>query len=61
MTLEKALAAFLDALSGKNRSSATLRAYRADILQWRCQLIRAELVWGQQRDESGPALDRSCS
>ena len=34
MTLEKALAAFLDALSGKNRSSATLRAYRADILQF---------------------------
>jgi hypothetical protein len=29
--------------------------------RWRCQLIRAELVWGQQRDESGPALDRSCS
>ena len=28
MTLEKALAAFLDALLGKNRSAATLRAYR---------------------------------
>ena len=33
MTLEKGLAAFLDALLGKNRSSATLRAYRTDVLQ----------------------------
>jgi hypothetical protein len=28
MTLEKGLAAFLDAMLGKNRSSATLRAYK---------------------------------
>jgi integrase/recombinase XerC len=34
MTLEKGLAAFLDAMLGKNRSSATLRAYRTDILQF---------------------------
>ena len=34
MTLEKALAAFLDSLSGKNRSPATLRAYRTDVLQF---------------------------
>jgi len=34
MTLEKALAAFGDALLGKNRSAATLRAYRTDILQF---------------------------
>jgi integrase/recombinase XerC len=34
MTLERALAAFLDALSGKNRSAATLRAYRTDVLQF---------------------------
>ena len=33
MTLEKGLSAFLDALLGKNRSAATLRAYRTDILQ----------------------------
>jgi Asp-tRNA(Asn)/Glu-tRNA(Gln) amidotransferase A subunit family amidase len=33
MTLEKGLAAFLDALLGKNRSSATIRAYRTDVLQ----------------------------
>jgi hypothetical protein len=29
MTLEKGLAAFSDALLGKNRSHATLRAYKA--------------------------------
>jgi integrase/recombinase XerC len=34
MTLEKGLAAFLDSLSGKNRSSATLRVYRTDVLQF---------------------------
>src|SRR3989454_2483402 len=34
MTLEKGLDAFLDAMLGKNRSTATLRAYRTDILQF---------------------------
>ena len=34
MTLEKGLEAFLDGLSGKNRSSQTLRAYRTDVLQF---------------------------
>jgi integrase/recombinase XerC len=34
MTLEKGLVAFLDSLSGKNRSVATLRAYRTDVLQF---------------------------
>src|SRR5713226_2735445 len=34
MTLEKGLAAFLDAMLGKNRSGATLRAYRTDVLQF---------------------------
>jgi site-specific recombinase XerD len=34
MTLENGLAAFLDAMLGKNRSSATLRAYRTDVLQF---------------------------
>jgi site-specific recombinase XerC len=34
MSLEKGLAAFLDCLAGKNRSRATLRAYKADILQF---------------------------
>ena len=34
MTLEKGLTAFLDAMLGKNRSAATLRAYRTDVLQF---------------------------
>src|ERR687885_2726273 len=34
MTLEKGLARFLDALSGKNRSQATIRAYQTDISQF---------------------------
>src|SRR6266705_1778946 len=34
MTLEKGLAAFLDAMLGKNRSTGTLRAYKTDILQF---------------------------
>jgi integrase/recombinase XerC len=34
MTLEKGLEAFLDGLSGKNRSSQTLRAYKTDVLQF---------------------------
>ena len=34
LTLEKALAVFLDGLSGKNRSSATIRAYQTDLLQF---------------------------
>ena len=34
MSLEKGLAAFVDGLAGKNRSRATLRAYKADVLQF---------------------------
>src|SRR5947199_7314462 len=34
MTLEKGLATFLNALSGKNRSAATIRAYQTDIAQF---------------------------
>jgi site-specific recombinase XerD len=34
ITLEKGLTLFLDGLSGKNRSGATVRAYQADILQF---------------------------
>jgi site-specific recombinase XerD len=34
ITLEKGLATFLNALSGKNRSSATIRAYSTDISQF---------------------------
>jgi integrase/recombinase XerC len=34
ITLEKGLATFLNALSGKNRSQATIRAYQTDIQQF---------------------------
>jgi site-specific recombinase XerD len=34
ITLEKGLAVFLDALAGKNRSAATIRAYQTDLLQF---------------------------
>src|SRR4029450_4619440 len=34
ITLEKGLATFLNALTGKNRSSATIRAYSSDISQF---------------------------
>src|SRR5687767_13970048 len=34
ITLEKGLATFLNALSGKNRSTATIRAYQTDIAQF---------------------------
>src|SRR5215211_4384691 len=34
ITLEKGLATFLNTLSGKNRSSATIRAYSTDIAQF---------------------------
>ena len=34
MTLEKGLATFINALSGKNRSAATIRAYQTDISQF---------------------------
>jgi hypothetical protein len=34
ITLEKGLATFLNALTGKNRSAATIRAYQTDISQF---------------------------
>jgi len=34
ITLEKGLALFLDSLAGKNRSTATVRAYHTDIQQF---------------------------
>ena len=42
MTLEKGLATFLNTLSGKNRSAATIRAYQTDILQF-IALTRGEV------------------
>src|SRR5438093_10454168 len=38
ITLEKGLATFLNALSGKNRSPATIRAYQTNITQFLSQL-----------------------
>jgi site-specific recombinase XerD len=34
ITLEKGLATFINVLSGKNRSAATIRAYSTDIAQF---------------------------
>jgi site-specific recombinase XerD len=34
ITLEKGLATFINAISGKNRSAATIRAYQTDIAQF---------------------------
>jgi site-specific recombinase XerD len=42
LTLEKALEDFLRAMEGKNRSGATLRAYRTDVLQF--------IIWLHQND-----------
>ena len=44
MTLEKGLATFLNALTGKNRSTATLRAYQTDIAQF-ISFLHANNVW----------------
>jgi integrase/recombinase XerC len=42
LTLEKALEDFLRAMEGKNRSEATIRAYRTDVLQF--------IIWLRQND-----------
>lgn len=42
LTLEKALEDFLRAMEGKNRSEATIRAYRTDALQF--------IIWLRQND-----------
>ncbi|HEY0771866.1 MAG TPA: tyrosine-type recombinase/integrase [Sphingobacteriaceae bacterium] len=42
LTLEKALEDFLRAMEGKNRSDATIRAYRTDVLQF--------IIWLRQND-----------
>ena len=49
ITLEKGLATFLNALTGKNRSAATMRAYQTDIAQFisflhpnNCRYIRPQ-------------------
>ncbi len=50
MTLEKGLAAFLDAMLGKNRSSATLRAYKTDVLQFIAFLHENNVAIADVRD-----------
>ena len=55
MTLEKGLAAFLDMMLGKNRSAATLRAYRTDILQfsrWREIRARNDNACGESKSQN---------
>src|SRR5438477_10564730 len=52
MTLEKALAVFINALSGKNRSQATLRAYQTDIQQFIVFLHSISVSAGTPKDVS---------
>jgi site-specific recombinase XerD len=52
MTLEKGLAVFLNALSGKNRSAATLRAYQTDIQQFIVFLHEISVSTGTPKDVS---------
>jgi integrase/recombinase XerC len=50
MTLEKGLAVFLNALSGKNRSHATIRAYQTDLLQFMTFLHETNVLIASPRD-----------
>src|SRR5437764_3360285 len=50
MTLEKGLAVFINALSGKNRSQATLRAYQTDIQQFIVFLHEISVSAGTPQD-----------
>jgi site-specific recombinase XerD len=50
ITLEKGLATFLNALTGKNRSSATIRAYQTDIAQF-IEFLHANNVSIQKPEE----------
>src|SRR2546423_2680857 len=50
MTLEKSLALFLNALSGKNRSVATIRAYATDIQQFISFLHEISVSAGTPQD-----------
>jgi integrase/recombinase XerD len=52
LTLEKAIALFLDSLSGKNRSSATIRAYQTDLLQFIHFLHDTNVLTASPRDVS---------
>jgi integrase/recombinase XerC len=49
-TLEKSLAVFLDALLGKNRSAATIRAYQTDLLQFITSLHETSVLITSPQD-----------
>src|SRR5687767_9058675 len=50
ITLDKALALFLDSLSGKNRSRATIRAYQTDLLQFMTFLHETDVLIAAPKD-----------
>jgi integrase/recombinase XerC len=50
VTLEKGLAVFINALSGKNRSAATIRAYQTDIQQFIVFLHSISVSAGTPKD-----------
>jgi integrase/recombinase XerC len=50
ITLEKALALFVDSLSGKNRSRATIRAYQTDLLQFLTFLHETNVLMTSPQD-----------
>ncbi|SRR5216683_2080814 len=56
MSLQIRFARLLSALPLGFRTHLICSAAQSSI--WRCQLIRGDFVWRQQRDKSGPALDR---
>ncbi len=50
LTLEKGVAIFLDGLSGKNRSQATIRAYHTDLLQFLTFLHESNILIAAPQD-----------
>jgi integrase/recombinase XerC len=50
ITLEKALALFVDSLSGKNRSQATIRAYQTDLSQFLTFLHETNVLISSPKD-----------
>ena len=60
ITLEKGLATFLNTLSGKNRSGATIRAYQTDIHQFISFLHENNVSIHRARSQlSGQAASRA--
>ena len=52
MTIERAIAAFLDSLMAKNRSSATIRAYHTDLVQFAGFLKETTVAASRPQDVS---------